>query len=146
MNYNYISDRRKHMFHHNFESWKELSLPQRILRILGFAIGGIFIAIVVALVFSVFVFYLWNTLMPDLFGLPHISLLQAFLLIVLTKLLIGMGHGGFHHHHDGHHHFRGRRGLHHMFHDRNMDWRLYAEYWDTKGKSDFEAWVKERNS
>ena len=38
--------------------------------------------------------YLWNWLMPDLFKLPEISLLQAYGLLLLGRLLFGFKPGG----------------------------------------------------
>ena len=54
------------------------------------------IAIFVAF-FGVVVMLLWNWLLPPLFGLPEITLLQGFGLFILGRLLFGgfgMGGGG----------------------------------------------------
>lgn len=48
-------------------------------------------------VFGGCVMVLWNWLMPELFGLPSISFLQAAGLLLLCKILFG-GIGGCHHH------------------------------------------------
>jgi hypothetical protein len=56
------------------------------------AIGAVAIA-----VFSALVMLLWNWLAPALFHLPAITLLQAFGLLVLSRILFGSfggGHGG----------------------------------------------------
>lgn len=56
--------------------------------------------------------WLWNWLMPDIFGLQMITYWQAFGLLILGKLLFGRigggrggchhcGHGGWKHHHRG---------------------------------------------
>lgn len=54
-------------------------------------------------VFGGCVMLLWNWLMPELFGLPALSFLQAAGLFLLCKILFG-GFGGGHHHGHGHSH------------------------------------------
>lgn len=50
------------------------------------------------------VMWLWNWLMPMIFGLPVLTFWQAVGLLVLCRLLVGnIGFGGHHHHH-GHGH------------------------------------------
>jgi hypothetical protein len=45
--------------------------------------------------------FLWNELLPGIFGLPVINYLQAIGLFLLTRILFsGIGHGA--HHHFGH--------------------------------------------
>lgn len=65
--------------------------------------------IVFIVVFGGCVMLLWNWLMPELFGLPAISFLQAAGLLLLCKILFG-GIGGAHHHH-GHHCHHGSNKL-----------------------------------
>lgn len=50
----------------------------------------IFIAVMI-LVQSVVVFFLWNSLIPDLFQGPHLTFIQALGLLVLVKALFGSG-------------------------------------------------------
>ena len=47
--------------------------------------------IIVAIVFAFPVMWLWNWLMPPIFGLPGIGFLQALGLMVLSGLLIRSG-------------------------------------------------------
>lgn len=56
----------------------------------------IFLAIIALILFGIITMLLWNSLMPAIFGLPAISLLQAFGLLILTRLLIGHGRFGTH--------------------------------------------------
>ncbi len=151
------------MFHRHWRTdWHSLTIPQRISRVIMIAVGSMFMITLVGGVFSIAIYYLWNYLMPDLFWLPKITLLQAFLLAVLSRLLLGgVGHHGHGHH--GHKHFRQYRerncsghsrenrqefgnlvhNLYHMYHADRQDWRRYGEYWKERGRSDFEAWLKE---
>ncbi|WP_319761118.1 hypothetical protein [Maridesulfovibrio sp.] len=54
------------------------SLTKVILKVLA-AIG----------LFGLLTMWLWNMLLPDIFGLPEISLFQSIGLLVLTRLLFG---------------------------------------------------------
>lgn len=66
--------------------------------------------IAVAAVLGALVMLLWNWLVPEIFGLPALSYVQAVGLLVLCKLLVGsIGLGGHHH---GHHHHGEQCGCH----------------------------------
>ena len=62
---------------HNFSFW----------RMVGMGIAGVFFAAVMALLFGLVVMYLWNWLMPVIFGLPLISFWQAWGLVLLSHIL-----------------------------------------------------------
>jgi len=63
----------------------------------GFKIAGIILLVIAAGTgFSFAVMFLWNALIPSIFGLGIISFWQALGLLVLSRLLFG-GHG----HHGG---------------------------------------------
>jgi hypothetical protein len=53
----------------------------------------ILFAVVAALVLSFIIMYLWNWLMPAVFGLHLINFWQALGLLVLSKILFGGFHG-----------------------------------------------------
>lgn len=59
------------------------------LRILLMVVGGLFLAVLLAFVFGIVVMYLWNWLMPEIFGLKTIVFWQAFGIVLLAKLLFG---------------------------------------------------------
>ncbi len=48
---------------------------------------GVLLAVGVSLVFALPVYFLWNALMPDIFGLIEITFWQAFGLMVLSGML-----------------------------------------------------------
>lgn len=73
--------------------------PKRILAIIGMAIGGVLIAAVIALFFGLIVLWLWNWLMPEIFGLTTITFWQAWGLVVLSHILFK----SFPHHKDHNH-------------------------------------------
>jgi len=46
--------------------------------------------------FSVAAMFLWNALMPEIFGLPVLSYWQALGMVILARILFGgLGHGRF---------------------------------------------------
>lgn len=62
----------------------------------------LFLVVMVTLI-GALVMWLWNWLMPSLFGLPMLSFWQAVGLLVLCRLLVGnIGFGSHHHHSHGH--------------------------------------------
>jgi hypothetical protein len=121
---------------------------RKIVRIIGMVFVGVIFAGLFALVFGFLVKWLWNYLMPDLFGLHQITYLQAFAMVILAKLLFGAF--GPHHpkHHDMHHRPFGK------WHDRfkchgsmpwdskHDQWKYFSQYWTDEGKEAFEAYIK----
>jgi hypothetical protein len=99
-------------------------LGWRIVRMVVMIIGGIVLAALFALALGVVVQWLWNWLMPDVFGLTRITFWQAVGLLFLSKLLFG----GLRHHHGGRHHQGRRMGRGHGRH-----WREYGRFWCEKG-------------
>lgn len=63
------------------------------IEIIGMIIFGIIAIIGLAILLGYVVMWLWNWLMPELFGLPVINYWQAVGLFILLKILIG-GCGG----------------------------------------------------
>ncbi len=107
---------------------------RKVIHVLGFTFLGIIIAVLFALVFGFVAKWLWNWLMPDIFGLRQVTYWQAFGLLLLTRLLLG----GFHHRvpHD-HRHPHGcwfRKG---MPHDHEDLFRHHADllnrHWKCEG-------------
>jgi hypothetical protein len=82
---------------HHWRRRKLLKIPLILVAIAGFiAIKG-YVAML-----------LWNGLIPELFHGPELKWVQVIGLIVLAKLFIGFGFGGWRHHHHGRHHRFGR--------------------------------------
>ena len=63
-----------------------------------FIARGIGFGILFAGLFSLLVFLLWNWLMPAIFGLTTITFIQAFGLLILSKILFFGFHRGGHSH------------------------------------------------
>ena len=62
-----------------------------IFAIVGMAIGGVIIAAAMALILGFVVMWLWNWLMPEIFGLGTITYWQGFGIFFLAKILFGFG-------------------------------------------------------
>lgn len=121
-------------------------------RFIGRVAIGIAIAVAFALVFGIFVQMLWNWLMPALFNLGRITYGQAFGLMLLARLVFGVGHHG-----RGPHGFgRGRHGFHHMsWHGCSKedaanheieDWRHYDAWWNAEGREAFRRYIDNQGS
>ncbi len=89
------------------------SQTPRAVRILRWVAGGVAIATIAALILGSLTKWLWNSLMPELFGLAAITYWQAVGLMVLGRLLVGGGPGPDHPHARVHHD-RAVRSLHRM--------------------------------
>ncbi len=81
---------------------------------------------------------LWNWLMPELFGLTAISYWQALGILVLAKLIFGMGGG-----------CGGRGGRHRKSHQGTCrpngkasdKWWYYDRFWKEEGAAAYEQYV-----
>ncbi len=58
-----------------------------IIEIIGYIALGIGIIIITVLLMTVPTYFLWNWLMPKIFGLPKITLLQALGISMLSSIL-----------------------------------------------------------
>jgi hypothetical protein len=101
-------------------------IGRKIIRVLAFTFLGIVVAALFALVFGFVAKWLWNWLMPDIFGLRQITYWQAFGLLLLARLLFGR----FGHHAPSHHGRRSKKG---SFHD-HMDRLSHHSPWKEHGQ------------
>jgi hypothetical protein len=74
----------------------------KVSRIVGWVLLGIAALAALAAVLGLAVMYLWNWLVPELFGLPALGFWEAVGLLVLCHLLFKSHHGGHDDGHDGH--------------------------------------------
>jgi hypothetical protein len=111
----------------------------------GITFAGLF-----ALVFGFLVKWLWNWLMPELFGIVEITYWQAFGLVILAKLLFT---GFMPKHPDSRkggdffdHHWKPSRHPFARFNERagtSQDkWNYYRKFWEDEGSDAFEKYVK----
>ena len=65
-----------------------------VARFLMLGVAAVVATVAIGFVFGFAVMWLWNWLMPDLFGLRPIGFWQAFGLLLLARLLFGGVRGG----------------------------------------------------
>ena len=99
------------------------------------AIGGL------AILFGFTVMWLWNWLMPDLFGLPTLTFWKAVGVVILSKLLFG-GFGG-----------KGGSGGRHKSGSKkskkNNDfskWEHYDKFWEEHGEQAYSEYCESINN
>lgn len=115
--------------------------PAKVIKIVGLVILGIIGITVLGLVFGILVRWLWNALMPVIFGLPEIGFWQAVGLVVLTHIFFG-GHG---------HHYEHSRSRKSRRQDKEEDpfhlemERDYREFWREEGREAFREWMGKEN-
>ncbi len=73
---------------------------RKAFTVVGMALGGVVIAAAMALILGFAVMWLWNWLMPDIFGLTKITFWQAWGLVVLSHILFKSFPHTTHHSHD----------------------------------------------
>jgi hypothetical protein len=128
------------------------------LKVIGIAIAGVFTAVIFGLIFGYVVQWLWNWLMPTIFGLVKISYWQAFGLVILARLIFGsFGHHGAHayrhkrHQHWAHyHHGWDSYGPEDQAEDCKIkgkwkNWSYYDQWWKAEGKAAFENYIERTN-
>jgi len=131
------------MFRYKKTSFHEMTGISRALHIAGMVLAGITFACVMAFVFGLVVQWIWNWLMPGLFGLGEISYWQAFGMIILGRIIFG----GIGHHDHGHGTRKSdpsvRRHEPFRFPGEKGDIsEYYSRFWDEEGREAFENYVK----
>ena len=113
--------------------------------IAGMVILGIIGITGLAILFGFIVMWLWNWLMPELFGLPTLTFWKAVGVVILSKLLLGGfggksgGKGGSHKHHR-----ECEKGS-----KKKKDfskWAHYAKFWEEEGEKAYEEYCERMNN
>jgi hypothetical protein len=131
---------------------------RKALRIAGFALAGMTLAVLFALLFGIVVKALWNWLMPGLFGLKAITYWQALGIVLLAKILFGGPGRSRRDYGDRTERRRGRRfwkwtcgedvsdeaGT--PTPDNGKRWRHFRQYWQEEGRAAFEAYLQKREA
>lgn len=104
---------------------------------------GILAGIAFALLFGYVIMWLWNWLMPDIFGLTLITYWQAVGILVLGKLIFGGLGGG--------HQAKGNRGKSHKRFKEKMhgpskadfsNWTHYDRFWEEEGETAYQTYIQ----
>jgi len=138
----------------------------RVLKVTFWAVLGVVGVGALAVLFGLLVQWLWNALMPDIFGLPVIGYWQAVGLVVLAHILFGSGHNvhsrksrkvmrkgtnGTHFHIESNgrsvscHSDNSKSGQNPCCFDFNngneRHWDSFREFWNDYGKEAFDKWL-----
>ena len=109
-----------------------------------YTILGIAGAFLLGLLFGNLIMWLWNWLMPSLFGLRTIGFWEGLGLFLLAKILFGFG-GSSHSSDDGGKHHKKHR--HHGAKGESKDWKdweYYDDWWEENGKDAFHAYAEQK--
>ena len=108
-------------------------------RIAGISILGLIGLGALALLFGFAVMWLWNWLLPDLFGFKTIAFWQGVGIVLLARMIFGsFSHKpvkSYHRHHPC------RNDNRKKWSDR---WEYYEGYWNEEGEKAFEAYVERK--
>jgi hypothetical protein len=106
--------------------------------------AGIIIAVIVVALFFAFgyiVMYLWNWLMPAIFGLTTITFWQAIGLGLLSKLLFG-GFNGHKKKDKKRRRCESKRGQKSDF----SKWKHYESFWQEEGEKAYQEYIKKQET
>lgn len=99
--------------------------------IIGYILLGLVLAVVFGFVFGIAVMWLWNVLLPPLFGFATITYWQAVGLVILARLLFG-----FNGHADAHFRRRQQQAC--------CDETHYNAWWQQEGRQAYDGWMTRR--
>jgi len=105
----------------------------KVLRIIGMAFMGVVFAAGFALVFGLLVMWLWNWLMPALFGLGEITYWQAFGVLLLAKIFFG-GFGS--HKKEPSDHWIDRKDV--------GDRKQFRQFWKDEGEAKYKEYIRRK--
>ncbi len=129
----------------------------KVFKVTGLVILGILGAAALAIIFGLAIQWLWNSLMPDIFGLPEVSYWQAVGLVVLSHILFG----GHNHNHKSSNKprrkkIKGRAELNGQTltfdNERpepeegcHKEWDSFRDFWNDYGREAFEGWLNKNH-
>lgn len=120
----------------------------KVAKVAGLVVLGIIAAAALAIIFGLLIQWLWNELMPPIFGLPEVSYWQAVGLVVLAHILFGHHN----HTHDGPRKSRrtstcGSKAANTSKEEDEIfikDWDSFREFWKDHGREAFTNWLHGR--
>jgi hypothetical protein len=111
-------------------------------KIAGVVLLGIIGFGALAILCGYIVMWLWNWLLPGLFGFKAITFWQGVGIVILARIIFG----SFNHRPGGHHH----RQFHHCRNHSKQKWfdkwELYDEFWKDEGEKAFHAYAENRKA
>ncbi len=128
------------------ESRNHKRIVSKVMHIIGMVFVGLIFTALFALIFGFVVMWLWNWLMPAIFGLGAITFWQAFGILVLAKLFFGAFGMRPPHHRRKYNRFQEHKR---EFFNGEWDfscsprnWRHHKKFWDEEGKAAYEQYLK----
>ena len=115
--------------------WKNVPKP---LRIILWTILGILGVAAMGILFGFGIMWLWNWLMPAIFGLGEITYWQAIGIFILAKLIFGFNS------HSEKDNSKSKNGKNKHHDECRSDWTEYESWWETEGKKSFEKYKEEK--
>lgn len=112
-----------------------------VLKIAGVVLLGIIGIGALAVLFGYIVMWLWNWLLPGLFGFKTITFWQGVGIVILARIIFG----SFCHKSPGHPH-KPRRFPRHSRQKWFEKWELYEDFWKDEGEKSFDAYVERRKT
>lgn len=110
--------------------------------IIGMILFGAIFIIGLAILFGFLIMWLWNWLMPMIFGLPTLNYWQAVGVFILSKILLG-GCGGF----GGKDKKASKKSkCNHNNKGEFSKWKHYDNFWKEEGNEAYEAYLNRINS
>ena len=110
--------------------------------IIGMILFGAIFIIGLAILFGFLIMWLWNWLMPMIFGLPALNYWQAVGVFILSKILLG-GCGGF----GGKDKKASKKSkCNHNNKGEFSKWKHYDNFWKEEGNEAYEAYLNRINS
>ncbi len=103
----------------------------------GMIIFGIIVIGGLAILLGFIIMWLWNWLMPMLFGLPTLTFWQAAGVFILSKILLGGCNFGS----DSKSSKSSDSKCNKEFKTEFSKWKYYDDYWKDEGNSAYEAYV-----
>jgi basic membrane lipoprotein Med (substrate-binding protein (PBP1-ABC) superfamily) len=105
--------------------------------IIGIVIFGVIAITGLAILFGFIIMWLWNWLMPEIFGLPTLNYWQAVGLFILLKILLcsGGGSGGK----------SSKKSKHECDKDSKREfskWKYYDKFWKEEGNTLYKDYVE----
>jgi len=113
--------------------------------VVGWVILGALGIGALAILFGFVIMWLWNWLMPEIFGLTTLTYWQAVGLFILSKILIGCGSSG-----GGSRHKSKKHGNHKCGESKDKKgyskWEHYDTYWKEEGDKSYKDYVERINN
>jgi ABC-type multidrug transport system fused ATPase/permease subunit len=111
-------------------------------KIAGVVLLGIIGIGALAVLFGFIVMWLWNWLLPGLFGFSTITFWQGVAIVILARIIFG----SFNHKPGSHHHSYYQRYKNRSKRKWFEKWELYDDFWKEEGEMAFNAYIEKHKT